>query len=158
MMSAPQTKEMGQPAIAFGGLAIWIHGRQFPGAKDYWDGNWLRATVRCNDVGSSVSAHGAIIHLGEVAQWLGEIEKLHQNLEGKATLACVEPNLHVDLRPKGLGHISVVIDITPNQITQSHQFRDEVDQTMLPPLISPCREVLQKYPLRDPDKFALKSQ
>src|SRR5882724_344446 len=35
-------EQLGTPDIKLSGLQIWVHGRQFPNATDYWDGNWLR--------------------------------------------------------------------------------------------------------------------
>jgi len=39
--------KLGMPDLKLEGLQIWIHGRQFPDAADYWDGNWLRVTAHC---------------------------------------------------------------------------------------------------------------
>jgi hypothetical protein len=57
------------PSIALGPLKIWVHKRQFPGAIDYWDGNWLSATARCDGAGSSVEVSGHFLHLGEIQKW-----------------------------------------------------------------------------------------
>src|SRR5256885_6731459 len=38
-------EQLGTPDIKLGGLQVWVHGRQFPDAIDYWDGNWLRITA-----------------------------------------------------------------------------------------------------------------
>ena len=76
-------EKLGQPAINIAGLDIWIHGRQFPDEKDYWDANWLNVTVRCGAKGSSVLVNGNIIHLSEISQLLSGAEKLYKNLKGK---------------------------------------------------------------------------
>jgi len=46
----------------------------------------------------------------------------------------------------GLGQLEVRVDITPGNVTQSHPFTFELDQTYLPELISGLTEILKKYP------------
>ena len=57
--------KLGDPDIKIAALKIWVHGRQFEDAQDYWDGNWLRVTAHCGADGGSALAHGSILHLGE---------------------------------------------------------------------------------------------
>jgi len=139
-----------EPSLRIAGLKLWVHGRQFPSAQDYWDGNWLRVTARCESPGSSVETAGAIVHLGELAGLLDECERLHGAMSGVAKLDCMEPNLSVTLTAKTLGHIDVRIEITPDQITERHEFNSSFDQSFLPAIIRGCREILAQYPLRDP--------
>ena len=141
-------EKLGNPSIKFEKLKIWIHGRQFPDANDYWDGNWLLVTAHYAADGSSVSTSGAIIHLPEIAGWALGAKKIIDTLQGEAGLYCMEPNLAVILKAKSLGHIDVELSITPDDITQQHKYFFELDQTYLPPLIQQCEEVLQNYPIR----------
>jgi hypothetical protein len=145
-------QDLGEPDFAIAGLKVWIHGRQFPDATDYWDGNWLLVTISCTYPSSSVTAGGPILHLSEVATFKKSCEELYQKLKGRAVLDCMEPNLRVGLLAEGHGRIQVAISITPNHLTESHEFRDEVDQTFLPPIIAGCERILKKFPIRAPSE------
>jgi len=148
VMSERDAKHFGPPTIVVGGLRIWVHGRQYPDTEDYWDGNWLRVTVLCGASGAEVRVSGAIIHLGEVAEWLSGTESLHQKLTGSAALKCVEPELHVEMEMTKHGQLVMTVNITPDNLTQQHEFKFDLDQSYLPNVIRACREVLSKYPLK----------
>jgi hypothetical protein len=63
-------------------------------------------------------------------------------------LKCIDPNLEVTIKGDFLGHARVTINITPDHLTQSHEFIFSIDQTYLKPLIAQCREVLSDYPIK----------
>jgi hypothetical protein len=153
-MDRRELESLGEPDLAIAGLRVWIHGRQFPQSADYWDGNWLRVTAYCIYPHSIVRAHGAIIHLGEIVGLLRECEHLYQTLQGQASLRCIEPNLGVELTAETGGHITVQLTITPDQMTESHNFTDSIDQTYLPPIITACQAILAKFPVREPEQLA----
>jgi hypothetical protein len=140
--------QLGTPDIKLGGLQIWVHGRQFPNATDYWDGNWLRITAHCGTHGADVWTTGAILNLPAVVSWLAQLEDLNRSVAGEASLVPLEPELSVKLTADALGHISMEIDITPDNITQEHTFRFELDQSYLEPVIESCRKIVNDYPLR----------
>jgi len=129
------------------GLQIWIHGRQFPDSVDYWDGNWINVTAHCGASGASVWVRGNIIHLPEIAHLITGVESLCKTLRGKAELPCIEPELSFTLEAENLGHIQMTVDITPN-LSQTHRFAFEIDQSYLPKLLSDCNAVLRQYPIK----------
>lgn len=137
----------GKPAIKIAGLAIWIHSRQFPDSKDYWDVNWLNVTVRCGAKGASVLVNGSIIHLSEISHFLSGVEKLYKTLKGQAELACMEPELSIELEAENHGHIKMSVSITPDHLNQQHNFVFELDQSFLPTLIANCKSTLDEYPV-----------
>ncbi len=96
-------------------------------------------------------ASGPIIHLAEIVQWVEEAAQLHRTLSGEANLTCMEPELFVALQATRLGHIEMTVDITPDLHTQTHQFLFEIDQSYLLGFIRQCQEILEAFPLRDPD-------
>lgn len=153
-MDRREVESLGEPDLIIAGLHIWTHDRQFPMADDYWDGNWLRVTAYCIYPESMVRTHGAIIHLDEIAGLLQECEQLYQTLKGEAALRCIEPNLGVELIVETGGHIKVQLSITPDQMTESHRFTDGFDQTYLPPIIAGCRDILAKFPIREPEALS----
>lgn len=144
--------DLEKPDLTIAGLEVLIHGRQLPDATDYWDGNWLMVTASCTSQSSSVTAGGPILHLSEVAAFLKDCEALHKTLNGSATLDCMEPNLRVELLAEARGHIQVAVSITPDNVKESHEFRDELDQTFLPAILASCKRILKNYPLRAPNE------
>jgi len=139
--------EAGPPDFKIAGFQVWIRDRQYPDAQDYWDGNWLHALAHCRAAGAEVWSSGPILHLSEVSRWLGELHTLHETLTGTASLDCMEPELSATIQLKdGRGELRV--RITPNHLTQTHEFRFDVDQSYLHELISMLDGVLQRFPIR----------
>jgi hypothetical protein len=136
------------PDLHITGLWLWVHGRQFPMADDYWDGNWLQVTVYCGAPGASVWVTGPILHVPELAHFLRGVEAIHASLQGEATLSCIEPALAVKLITERLGHITMVVDITPDHLSQTHRFTFTIDQSYLPPVIDSCQTILRQYPVK----------
>ena len=141
-------EHLGVPDIELEGLQIWIHGRQFPGEEDYWDGHWLNVTAHCGTHGADVWTSGALLHAPDIARWLAALEEMNKSLSGEANLVSLEPELCVGLHMKEPGRISMRVEITPDHMTQEHHFRFEIDQSYLPSLIESCRKALAKYPTK----------
>lgn len=148
-MSRRERESLGESDLQIAGLQIWVHGRQFPDASDYWDANWLRVTAYCEYANTTVRASGSIIHLSEIAGLLRGCESLYQSLKGEAALDCIEPYLSAKLTAESGGRISVVLSITPDHLAESHRFHDGLDQTYLPPIIASCKTLLEKFPIRE---------
>jgi hypothetical protein len=142
------TDEPVEPDLKLGGFSLWVLGRQFPNAEDYWDGNWLNVRARAEAPGASAEAQGAIVHTAELARFVEQLESLHMKLVGEAALRCMEPNLQIVTRGDALGHVEVEITITPDHMTQSHLFKFDLDQTFLGPLLNECRNLLSRWPVR----------
>ena len=140
--------DLGEPDLRIGPLVVWIHGRQFPSASDYWDGNWLRATAHCGSGGAEVTTSGSILHVPELLGWLNACESLNRDLTGEANLETIEPMLKVRLAGKSQGHLRLEVEITPDNVTQSHWFAVDLDQSYLSPLIAQLRRVLEAFPVR----------
>jgi hypothetical protein len=47
-----------------------------------------------------------------------------------------------------LGHIRAQVEITPDNLTQSHKMEFDVDQSYLPSIIKQCSVIVKKYPIR----------
>jgi len=68
---------------------------------------------------------------------------LAESLQGVAKLDCVEPELRVELRAVDrLGHLEMVVDITPDHLSQKHRFSIGVDQSYLNGLIGSLDDIL----------------
>src|SRR3989344_3103391 len=107
-----------KPHIEFGPLRIWIHGRQFPEAEDYWDGNWLFATAHYN----SIEATGAIITAHEIRSLMEDCKKVLETGKGVIDLACTEPYIELHLESDLLGHLNGKIEITPDPAKEAHEY------------------------------------
>ena len=141
-------ESLGPPDISFAGLQVWLHGRQFPEAEDYWDGNWLNVTAHCGGEGADVWVGGAILHAPALARWLDGLEEMSRTLRGAASLTNIEPELEVEFKMKPLGRVTMHVEITPNSLPQQHEFTFELDQTYLKPLLEDCRRAVRKYSVR----------
>jgi hypothetical protein len=144
---------LGEPDLQVAGLQLWIHGREYPGSEDYYDGNWLRVTAHAGASGTSVWVSGAILMVPDLARWADQCEVVAR---GKAEKACLEPmetELKVTIEALDkLGHLSMLVEITPDQITQQHSFEFEIDQTYLPGIVSQCRAIVASFPIRDANR------
>lgn len=141
--------ELGEPDLQIAGLQIWIHGRQFPEAEDYYDVNWLRVTAHCSAPDASVWARGAILMVTDIAGFGAECAAMHRGSRQSAALTPLEPELSVLLKMSdSVGHIRAQVDITPNHLLQSHRLEFEIDQSFLPDIIKHCSIILEKYPIR----------
>ena len=148
-MSFRNLEAPGPPQLEIASLRVWVHGREFPNAHDYWDGNWLRVTACCSNPNSKVQTQGPIIHLAEISRLGFSLKQLYKSLKGQAALECIEPNLNVSLVAGNTGHIEVRISITPDQLTEEHLFIETIDQSYLPPMIAACENILKLYPIRE---------
>ncbi len=143
-----QTEELGEPDLQIAGLQLWIHRREFPESKDYWDGNWLIVTVHCCAFGADVWVSGPILNLSELHQWMVECESMYASLLGEANIERMEPNLSVKLKMTQLGQIDMWVYITPNHLYQEHCFKFEIDQSYLLGLINSLKIIFRSYPIR----------
>jgi hypothetical protein len=134
-----------EPDFAIGGFSLWVHGWQFKDSNDYYDANWLRITARQKSLGSTVTVSGAIIEAMDLSRFLLEIEELHESLSGEASLDSHEPNLKVVLEAKAFGHVEMIVQITPDHVSQEHRFRSEIDQSYLSEAITALKAILAVY-------------
>lgn len=141
--------DLGEPDLQVAGFQLWVHGRQFPEAEDYYDCNWLRVTAHCGASGASVWAQGAILMVTDIAGFGDRCAAILRGEVKSAALDPFEPELKVCLEASdSLGHIRAQVEITPDHLLQSHRFEFEVDQSYLPGIIKQCSEIVQKYPIR----------
>ncbi len=131
------------------GFQLWVHGRQFPEADDYYDGNWLRVTAHCSASGASVWVQGAIVMVTDIAGFGDQCNAMLRGTSHLAVLDPVEAELRVSLEAADcLGHIRAQVEITPDHLAQSHRMEFAVDQSYLPGIIKQCTAIVQEYPIR----------
>jgi hypothetical protein len=137
-----------EPDLKLAGLSLWVWGREFPASDNYWDGNWLNIDARVEANAAVVKTSGACLRTDEITAFVQQLEQLYENVQGAATLACLEPNLSAKITCSKRGEIEVVVDITPDHMTQKHQFIFSIDQSYLPETISGCRQILERFPVK----------
>ncbi len=138
-----------EPDLVVAELRLWISGRQFEAANDYWDGNWIWVKAVCEASGALVSAAGPFVHLSELAAFRDGCQQLHETLSGAAELKCMESNLFVGIQSIGsLGGLALEIHLTEDHLRQRHEFRSEIDQSYLPAILANLNAVLTKFPIR----------
>lgn len=145
-MNNEELERLGQADIKISGLQIWIHGRQFPDLKDsYDDGDWLNIAVHCCQDGASVFMSGSFLRLSELKRWYIKLKAMHKTLSGEANLECIEPELAIAMKAGSLGHVTMEVDITPDNLTQKHWFQFNIDQSYLAEIISQCETIFSIY-------------
>jgi hypothetical protein len=133
--------------LSLEGFQLWEYGRQFPDAEDFWDGNWLSVSVKCETDSSRVETGGPIIHLSELLKFLNECKLVYRDLSGKATLNCMEPELRLVIEMQSRGRFDFIVWITPDHLSESHSFTFNSDQSYLLPFLNDLEKLLRKYPL-----------
>ena|SRR5215468_4101522 len=147
-------ENLGPPALRIAGFQLWVHGRQFPEAQDYWDGNWLNVTAHCGSAGASVWVSGAVLMVTDLARFAAQCRGLSEGHLAEATLSPLEPELRVLIgQIDRQGHLVLRVEITPDPVTQQHSFEFAIDQSYLPALLSEVNAVLREYPIREPEQF-----
>ncbi len=140
-----------EPDLQIGKFRLWINGYQFPDLNDYWDGNWVNVTAVYDASKSFARADGPILHLSELASWLAKIKKIYADLNGDAEMKCMEPNLCLALHMKKTGTMEFDVKLTPDHLSEMHQYFDDLDQTFLPPVIESIERILAKMYKRTAD-------
>jgi hypothetical protein len=144
-----QRADLGPPDLKVAGLQLWIHGRQFADARDYYDGNWLRITAHCGASGASIWVQGAILMVTDIAGFGDQCAAMLRGEADSAAFDPLEPELKVSLRVADrLGHLRAHVEITPDHLAQSHRLEFDIDQSYLPEIIRQCAAIVQEYPVR----------
>ena len=138
----------GEPDLKIGWLSIWTLSREFADAVDYYDANWINIHVHIEAPGSRIDIQGPWIRNVEILSFRDELAVLNLRLEGVAHLRCLEPYIDAKITSRSLGHLDVVVDATPDPMTQTHRFTFDLDQSYLPPLIAQCDQILRDFPVK----------
>lgn len=144
---------LGEPDLRVAGFQLWVHGYEFPGSTDSWDGNWLRVTAHCGAAGASVWVSGALLDTVSIVRFRRELAALFEPLGGEAVLQSHEPNIAVHVTTANqAGHLAVRAELTPDQLAQRHTFHFRIDQTMIAPVLVACEAILARLPVRCPSE------
>jgi hypothetical protein len=138
--------------IRFGGekaeyLTPAVHGREFPGSADYWDGNWLSCTAEVR-VSTFRGRRDGSLRNEELARFLTGLEEVYEQLTGEARFETMERWLDVRVVGDGRGHMEARGQLWDDPVhDHTLDFRLFFDQTFLPPIMEQVRAVLAAFPL-----------
>jgi len=126
--------DFGEPDLKVAGFQLWVHGR---------------VTAHCGASGASVWSQGAILMVTDIAGFGDESAAMHKGDSKSAAMYPLEPELKVSLEAADcVGHVRVLVEVTPDHLAQSHRFEFEIDQSYLPDIIQQCSAIVQEYPVR----------
>lgn len=125
--------------------------REFPDATDYWDGNWVYATVRIR-VGAFRGEYEALLRTDEIAHLRAGFGQLHTELSGTATFESMEEWLKISVVGDGRGNFVAACQARDQPgIGNTLRFELRFDETQLLPLVASLNEVLAAFPVRGPN-------
>jgi hypothetical protein len=129
-------------------VVVQIAAPERPRSTDYWDGNWLHASVQIHVGGFDGRASGAL-RAEEFVDFRGEVLALHRSLRGRARFSTMEDWLSIEMTGDGRGHVEVRghLQDDPGSITRL-VFRLEVDQTHLSSVLTALDDVVTRFPVR----------
>ncbi|MEP6780540.1 MAG: hypothetical protein ABJC26_11670 [Gemmatimonadaceae bacterium] len=136
---------LGAPDLAVMGFQLWVHNRSELNVGG--DATWLSVTAHCGAHGASVWVSGEMLEDRDLRRFRDQAAAAHQTLSGDVVLESFEPNLCVRLTDwDELGNCRVIVEITPNSVTQSHRMTFSADQSLLPGIVAECDALLNKFP------------
>jgi hypothetical protein len=136
------------PDVKLVGLRIWVHGLRQENSGDPSD-DWVVGTAHCRAEGADVWVSGTLFPVFSLQHWIAACENIQRNLAGEAVLDGVDPELFVKLKTADrLGNLRMLVKITPDHMSQQHQFEFELDQSYLPNLIRECKAALTNLGLK----------
>jgi hypothetical protein len=131
-----------------GRLVVRVHGRMYPKATDYWDGNWLTTKIIV-DVGAFHAEIGAGLHMDELHRFREELDELYRTLSGSAQLKSMEEWIDLLVKVDNFGHIAVDGQVR-DRAGEGNRLLFKIiglDQTDLPALLEGLAAVEAAYPV-----------
>lgn len=129
-------------------LSIVVRGRAYRRSRDYWDGNWLHATVTIQAGKFSGEVPG-LVRAEELAAFHDQLDAVHKTLEGAAEFETMERWLSFLIEVGKTGSITVSGSIRDEVGNPSNRllFAFEHDQTHLNSTLQQLRDAVQAYPV-----------
>ncbi|MCC6801817.1 MAG: hypothetical protein IT319_02945 [Anaerolineae bacterium] len=129
-------------------LSIIVRGRAYRRSRDYWDGNWLHATVTIRTGKFSGEVPG-LVRAEELAGFRKQLETVYKSLEGAAEFETMERwlSFQVEIGRTGSVTLSGTIQDEVSAISNRLLFAFEYDQTFLSSTLSQLQEAVTAYPV-----------
>ena len=127
-------------------LAITILGRSHPGARDRWDGNWVRASVEIA-AGGFRGEVGGDLRAEELASFHRDIARLADSVAGEARFTTMEDWLSIVVTGDRRGHVELACEVRDQPgVGNTLAFRLGLDQTYLRPMVDQLGHAVSEFP------------
>lgn len=130
------------------GVDVRVLGREHGGASDFWDGNWLRASVSVR-AGAFAGQYTASLRANEFEWFRNELRALDPSNPSVAHLRSMEGWIYIEVAVNHLGHLALkghALDQPGRGNCLEFELPPQ-DQTFLKPLITQLDRVLSEYPV-----------
>jgi hypothetical protein len=129
-------------------LSIAVLGREHAGADDYWDGNWVIATISVA-VGGFTGQVRASLRMDEIHRFNEGLKFLNQNLFGAAVLESMEHWISLTVKAGSRGRIEIHGELSDGAGVGNVLSFDlaEVDQTYVAGWISDLDDIERAFPV-----------
>jgi len=120
----------------------------FPDSEDDWDRNWISTKISIK-AGSFIGDYNAEFMTIDFEIFKRELMKLYNDLNGNATLKCLEGYLTIKIKGDGIGHFEancIAID-NPGINENKLEFSVSFDQTQIPELVAQLNAITREFPL-----------
>jgi hypothetical protein len=131
-------------------LTITVIGYERPESDEYYDSNWLLVEMRYERGDTKIVRRGSDIQAPELVSFLSQVEKMYEIVSGHAELSCIEPYISINLQMnKTNGHVSGLIELTPDHVKEKHIINIEIDQSYLTEIINDLRVAVNAFPVKN---------
>ena len=141
------------PAVLLGSpsgdrVVIEVIGRMHPGARDFWDGNWLFSPVEVV-VGGFRGRVPAGLRAEELRDFRIGLERAYAEFDGEVRLESMEEWLSLTVRVRRSGHVDIEGVAADRPGTGNRlSFRVEgMDQTDLPAVVGALAGIEERFPV-----------
>ena len=121
--------------------------RVCPEASDYWDGNWVYATVEIS-AGAFRGEFEAQFRAEEFVRFQDQLRLLYERLTGGAKFDTMEASLKVEIEGDGRGHFRAACIATDDPAFGARlTFGIDFDQTELPDILRGLDAICEAIPV-----------
>jgi hypothetical protein len=141
------------PSFSIGGeenerLEVQIHGYERAPVGEYYDDNWVRATVSVA-VGAFSGEFDAAFLTSDFVGFRDELLVLNETLAGKASFTTLEDQLSLEFTGNGRGGIGLkAVAVDAPGIGNRLEFALDLDQSYLSGILGGLDEILREFPPR----------
>jgi hypothetical protein len=128
-------------------LEVAVTSRAHPGRADYWDGNWVNASVAiCS--GAFTGTYGATLRSEELVRFRDGLRALHRTLAGSVTFRTMERWLLIEIEGDGKGHFHARC-VARDEAGRGNELAFELhfDQTDLPAALRGLDAICEAFPV-----------
>jgi hypothetical protein len=128
-------------------LVVSLSRRLLPEVNDYWDGNWIHATVDIA-AGSFRGEFEGQFRIWEFARFRDQLRVLYERLKGGAKFETMEGQLAIEIEGDGRGHFhAACMAVDQPGIGNRLTFGLDFDQTELPEILRGLDAICAAFPV-----------